>query len=167
MEYNIRYAELTDCKTLSIVKRQIWETTYRGIYPDEKLDNYNYKENEEKFINILNNENVEIYVVEVDNKIVGYMECGTPIRPFSNYEQEIGLLYLLKEFQGHGIGKELFMLGRDSIKRKGVNEFFISCNKYNVNAQKFYEKMGGKLVHVDEDKTDKSIPQIKYHYDIL
>ena len=72
MEYNIRYAELTDCKKLSIVKRQVWETTYRGIYPDEKLDNYDYKKHEEKFISIINNKNVELYVAEVENEIIRF-----------------------------------------------------------------------------------------------
>ena len=167
MEYNIRYAELTDCKKLSIVKRQVWETTYRGIYPDEKLDNYDYKKHEEKFISIINNKNVELYIAEVENEIIGYMECGTPIRPFSDYNQEIGLLYLLKEYQGYGIGKKLFLLGYSRIKEKGVNEFFISCNKYNLNGQKFYEKMGGKIIHIDEDNVDKSIPQVKFHYDVV
>jgi len=167
MEYNIRLAKLTDCGELSILKRQVWETTYRGIYPDEKLDNYDYKQNEEKFVNIINNKNVEFYIVEVNNRIIGYMSCGMPIRSFSNYNYEIGLLYLLKEYQGYGIGKKLFLLGYSRIKEKGVNEFFISCNKYNYNAQKFYEKMGGKIIHIDEDNVDKSIPQVKFHYDIL
>lgn len=168
MEYNIRYAQLNDCKNLAIVKRQVWETTYRGIYPDEKLDNYDYKEHEEKFIRIVNNKNVEIFVVEIDNKIIGYMECGIPIRSFLNYKYEIGLLYLLKEYQSYGIGKRLFKLGYERIKKKAkIKEFFISCNKYNTNAQKFYEKMGGKVVHIDEDNLDKSIPQVKYHYNIL
>ena len=167
MEFNIRYAELMDCKKLSMVKRKVWETTYIGIYPDEKLDNYDYKKNEEKFISIINNKNVELYVVESENKIIGYMECGTPIRPFSDYNQEIGLLYLLKEYQGYGIGKKLFLLGYSRIKEKGVNEFFISCNKYNLNGQKFYKKMGGKIIHIDEDNADKSIPQVKFHYDVV
>ena len=103
MEYNIRLAKFTDCSTLSIIKRKVWETTYRGIYPDEKLDNYDYRKHEEKFIDI---------------------------------------------------------------REKGVNEFFISCNKYNINGQKFYEKMGGKIINIDEDNIDKSIPQVKFHYDI-
>lgn len=166
MEYKIRLAKVEDCKSISIVKRKVWETTYRGIYPDEKIDSYNYKEQEEMFKSLVNNENIDLYVLEVKGEIMGYMDCGIPIRPFENYEQEIGLFYILKEFQRKGMGTELFKTAYENIKSKGYSRFFISCNKYNIPAQKFYEKMGGKIVHIDEDNENKSIPQIKYHYDI-
>lgn len=55
---------------------------------------------------------------------------------------------------------------RDEIKSNGYSEFFISCNKYNTNARKFYEKMGGKLIAEDEDNDNKRIVQVKYYYDI-
>ena len=45
-----------------------------------------------------------------------------------------------------------------------INLFLISCNKYNLPAQGFYEKMGGKKVYIDDDMGNKSIPQIKYEY---
>ena len=51
--YEIRKANYSDCQKLSLLKREIWETTYRGIYPDEKINNYNYAENEIKFKKII------------------------------------------------------------------------------------------------------------------
>lgn len=42
-DFKIRKALYSDCFNLSLLKREIWETTYRGIYPDEKIDNYDYK----------------------------------------------------------------------------------------------------------------------------
>ena len=53
--YEIRKANYSDCQNLSLLKREIWETTYRGIYPDEKINNYNYAENEIKFKKIIDN----------------------------------------------------------------------------------------------------------------
>lgn len=35
-----------------------------------------------------------------------------------------------------------------------------------MNARKFYEKMGGQLIAVDEDNENKRSVQVKYHYDI-
>lgn len=166
MDYEIRLAKKDDCKKLSKLKRDIWETTYRGIYPDEKIDNFNFEENEKKFLNIIENKNVELYVLVVEGKIVGYMSCGEPIRKFQNFKHEIGLLYIQQDFQGKGYGKILFEKGKESIKENGACEFFISCNKYNVNAQKFYEKMGGKIIHVDPDTGDKSCDQVKFLYNI-
>ena len=41
MDYIIRLATKEDCEGLAKLKRIVWESTYRGIYPDFKLDNYN------------------------------------------------------------------------------------------------------------------------------
>ena len=167
MDYNIRLATLNDARKLAEVKIACWETTYRGIYPDEKLDNYDVLKNAEKFETIISREDIDLYVVEVNGEIVGYMSCGVPVRSYADYEQEIGLLYLLKEFRGQGIGRELFELASSVIAMKGYDRFFISCNKYNEPAKRFYEAMGGVIVHSDDDNEDKSIPQVKYHYDIM
>lgn len=166
MEYNIRKATKDDVKNLSILKQKVWDETYRGIYSDDIIDNFDYEKSEENFKSIINNKKISFYVVEINEELVGYMDVGVPIRKFDNYEQEIGLLYLRKDFQKMGIGKELFALGYNEIKNNGYNKFFISCNKYNTNARKFYEKMGGQLVAEDDDNENKRIVQVKYHYDV-
>lgn len=165
-EYNIRFATEDDCEELSQLKHKVWDETYRGIYPDEKIDNFDYEKNKNTFIKIVNDPEIELYVVEYGGNLVGYMDYGTPYRPFGDYEQEIGLLYLLKKCQGTGLGRKLFNIAYNKIKEKGYKEFFISCNKYNYPAHKFYEKMGGTIIHIDEDNEDKSIPQVKFLYKI-
>lgn len=165
-EFEIRIAVYSDCRELSLLKREIWETTYRGIYPDEKIDNYDYLKNEEKFKNYIDNPNQLLYVVLNNDKIIGYIEFGEPSRPFKDFTQEIGLFYIKKDFQRHGIGRKLFNLAFDYIKSTGADKFFISCHKYNLNAQKFYEKMGGKVVYVDDDLANNGIPQIKFEYKV-
>lgn len=168
MNYKIRLANEKDIKNLAILKQKVWNETYRGIYSDDIIDNFDYEQAEERFLNIFNNDKISLYVVESNNELVGYMDVGIPIMKFENYQQEIGLLYLRKAFQKKGIGRELFILGYNEIKNNGYNEFFISCNKYNTNARKFYEKMGGKLVQEDDDNKhpNKRFIQVKYHYDI-
>ncbi len=166
MDYEIRLAKYTDVEELSKVKIACWKTTYRGIYPDSKFDEYDYDKNAQKFKNIIDNGDIDLYVVVVDDRLVGYMSCGVPIRGYNDYEQEIGLLYLLEECRGKGIGRDLFGLASQVIKMNGFDRFFISCNKYNEKARKFYEAMGGRLVEEDSDNEDKSLPQVKYHYDV-
>lgn len=161
---NIRKAIYSDCSNLSKLKREIWETTYRGIFPDEKIDNYDYEKNQKRFKGFIDNEKQELYVVENNNELVGYTEFGEPFRPFEDYEQEIGLFYIRKDYQRRGIGKKLFNLALDYIRGTGVSKFFISCHKYNTNAQEFYKKMGGKIVHVDEDYENDGSPQVKFEY---
>ena len=166
MEYRIRLATKKDAKDLAILKQKVWDETYRGIYNDDIIDHFDYEKSEKIFLELINHDKISLYVVESNYELVGFMDIGIPIREFREYEQEIGLLYLTKNFQKKGIGRELFILGYNEIKNKGYDKFFISCNKYNTNARKFYEKMGGKLVAVDEDNDNKRIVQVKYHYDV-
>ena len=164
MEYKIRKTTKNDVEELSRLKQIMWMQTYRGIYSDDIIDNFHYEKHKNKFLKLIDNPDINFYVVESDNKLIGYMTYGLPTRPFRDYEQEIGLLYLLKEYQRNGIGRELFNIAFNGIKEKGYKEFFISCNKYNVNAQEFYKKMGGEVIYIDEDNIDKSIPQMYFLY---
>lgn len=90
--YIIRLATEGDCSELSRLKHEVWDTTYRGIYPDEKIDNFDYDKNKNTFIKIVNNPEIELYVVECNGKIVGYMDYGTPHRPFGAYKMVNGCL---------------------------------------------------------------------------
>ena len=166
MEYDIRLATISDCLELSKLKHDVWNETYRGIYSDEKIDNFDYEKNKDKFVNMVKDPNVKLYVVLDDDRLIGYVEAGIPYRPYKDYKQEIGLLYLLKEYQGRGIGKKMFSVAYDTIKENGYDEFFVCCNKYNEKAQEFYKHMGGVVDEIDDNNNDKSIPQVKFLYKI-
>ena len=45
MSYIIRLAKEEDCNELSKLKPDVWNETYRGIYDDNKIDNFDYKKN--------------------------------------------------------------------------------------------------------------------------
>lgn len=162
-QIEIRIATEKDCRDLSILKRAVWETTYRGIYPDKKLDSYDIDLNENKFKSIVEKQAQKLFIVLENSRIVGYMSCGEILRPFDKYTHDIGLLYLLKDYQGKGLGSRLFNLAKDELQSQGITEFIVSCNKYNLSAQQFYTKMGGKIIKTDEDNDkDKSMPQVKF-----
>ena len=160
----IRIATDEDCRSLATLKRRVWETTYRGIYPDEKLDKYDIDLNENKFKNMIKQKSQKLFVVLNESEIIGYMSCGKIMRPFDDHTHDIGLLYLAKEYQGKGIGLDLFQFAKMELKNQGVTEFIVSCNKYNLPAQHFYKKMGGKIIKIEEDNEDKSIPQVKFQF---
>ncbi|MBO7151664.1 MAG: GNAT family N-acetyltransferase, partial [Clostridia bacterium] len=61
-----------------------------------------------------------------------------------------------------GIGRQLFDYAKEQLQNKGADRMELYCNKYNLPAQRFYEKMGCEVVSIDPDHPDKSIPQIKF-----
>ncbi|MCL2773238.1 MAG: GNAT family N-acetyltransferase [Oscillospiraceae bacterium] len=161
-----RIAAKEDCYEIAKLKGEVWNTTYRGIYSDKAIDNYDVEKNRQTFEKIIENPKISLYVAEDAGKIVGFISCGEPYRPFLQYKQDIGLFYILKEYQRIGIGKKLFSIAKADIINNGYNEFFVSVNKYNKNAIDFYIAMGGSIIHIDEDKEDKKDAQIKIHYTV-
>ena len=95
----------------------------------------------------------ELYVAKIDDKIVGLMSYGKPYNPFSDYQQSIGLLYILDELQRKGVGTTLFNIAKEGIKRNGFDKFFVTVHKLNEKGVSFYKKMGG--IEVKEDEEDK------------
>lgn len=155
-----RKAMPEDCYDLAVLKGIVWNTTYKGIYPDEKLTGYDAVRNEGIFQNIVSNPNIELYVAVDSDKIVGFMTCGKPYRPFQDFQQEIGLLYILKEYQRRGIGRTFFDIARNQVATSGNTKFFLSVNRRNFAAQKFYQAMDGTVIYEDET-------QIKYKYQLF
>jgi len=49
----IRNAVISDCYNLSVLKRDVWVTTYQGIYPKEKLEGYDIEKNKKIFENMM------------------------------------------------------------------------------------------------------------------
>lgn len=160
IDMQIVLASIDDSKELSYLKKQVWETTYRGIYDDSKIDNYDYKKREEKFKMLISSSEQEVYVCKDKNKIVGYMVVGKALHEnLEGYELTINDLGIEQSYRKQGIGRMFFEI----IKSKN-KKFFNCCNYYNTNARKFYERMGGTIVKESIDENDKSHCQVYYVY---
>ncbi len=151
MNITFRKATIADCYALAVLKGIVWNTTYKGIYSDDTLANYDIPKNQAIFESIVANPDIELYVAECDQQIIGLMTCGKPFKPFRHYEQEIGLLYILKAYQRRGIGKSFFNIARNQTLKQGHTEFLVSVNKQNSNAISFYLAMGGMII-LEDDK---------------
>lgn len=80
------------------------------------------------------------------------MPCGKPYKPFQDFHQEIGMLYVLKEYQRQGIGKTFFDIARKQVAQNGHSKFCAAVNKKNYEAQKIYRAMGGNLISADKSQ---------------
>lgn len=142
----IRNARRDECRELAKIKGEVWNTTYRGIYADTALDNYDVEKNTHIFQQIYNNPGIELFLAEVSGRIVGLMTCGNMFQPVEGFNQEIGLLYVLKEYQGMGIGRRFLETAKETVRRNGYDRFLVSVNSQNRNAISFYKRMGGQEI---------------------
>ena len=146
----VRRAKLGECQELARIKGEVWKTTYRGIYADAALDNYDVEKNTRILEQIWNTPGIELFLAEVDGKIVGLMTCGNLYKPVEGFDQEVGLLYILKEYQRIGIGRKFLNTAAEIVRRNGYDRFLVSVNSRNLDAIRFYERTGGFEIHGED-----------------
>lgn len=152
MPETIRYRLATeeDCLALARLKRQVWNTTYRGIYPDATLDGYDVEKNRLILQTIVASPEIDLYMAEHGERPIALMTCGKPFRPVEPYRQEVGMLYVLREYQRQGVGKQLLSIAAEQARSRGFDAYVVSVNRLNLPAIAFYRALGGQLIHEDE-----------------
>jgi len=144
LSVSFRIAEPFEYKELSSLRQKVWATTYRGIYPDDIIDNFDYAFHNEKDLFRITSDEFTVYFIEEENEKIGYLILQ---KKDILYVQS---LYLLKEHRGKGIGKLAFEKIRGFCKEKGYKRFYLGCHPQNEKALGFYLKMGGVITSRDE-----------------
>lgn len=85
------------------------------------------------------------YVAVIDNTIIGFITYFEAKEDKYTGFGEIGAFYILKSFQGIGIGKKLFSKAFEDLIIKGFKNVIIKCVKENPTV-KIYEHLGGKII---------------------
>ncbi len=159
---NITFAEAKpeEAHFLSEMRRKVWLTTYRGIYPDKMLDEFDYEFHDKKNLFWINSEEFSVYFICADNKITGYLilQNRNPL-----YVQS---LYLLEEFRGKGIGRKTFEFVREFCKENKIEKFYLGCHPENKKALGFYEKMGGIITARDEGHKNNNENSVKIEFKV-
>lgn len=147
IEHVIRKMKKSDCKDVTHVITIAWNETYRGIVPDDILDNMysNEEERTNNFINRFNKNDNHQFVLEVDNKIVGYMNVGKSYDKEYDNCGEIHAIYIINGYKGHGYGKEMIEAGINELKSMNYDKMLIGCLVGNPTNE-FYKHIGGKFI---------------------
>jgi GNAT superfamily N-acetyltransferase len=141
----IRPAQIDDAHNIARVHVDTWRTTYVGIVPDEHLASLSYERSQANWIKYLTHpQNGTAFVAEIEGQIVGITSCGPLDEPLADYDSELYVLYVLKSYQGMGLGKLLVKYVVDYLKSKGFHSMVIWVLKDNP-ACRFYESLGGQL----------------------
>ena len=147
MNYLIRKRTKEDCASVAHVVTVAWNETYTGIVNDDFLNGL-YENEEQRANNSYNKFNEEDnhqLVLEVDNKVVGFVNVGdTDDTDYDNCG-ELHAIYIISDYKGYGFGKKLFKAGIEELKRMGYDKMLIGCIDGNPSKE-FYKHMGGKLI---------------------
>ena len=85
----------------------------------------------------------DIYVAIVNNKIVGFV--NSDMDPDTKNQAWINEFWILKDYQGKGIGKRFMTEIEDIYKKKGAKIFKLVANTRKGGARGFYKKLNYKL----------------------
>lgn len=161
----IRKAILTDAKGIAKVHVDSWKTTYTNIVPAEYLNNLTYESREQMWTNAIPYGGV--YVAESsDGIIVGFSKGGKERSgKYIGYDGELYAIYILKEYQGKGIGTALVKPIIDEMNGMGINSMVVLVLEDNTSRQ-FYESLGGKKIDtVEVDIGGKKLSELVYGWD--
>ena len=149
-----------DAQTIIELRKQIWATTYRGIYPDSMIDDFDYPWHLEKELQRIRHPEYRVYRIVKDDRSIGYL---------STRKTDVVILqslYILEEYQHQGIGRIAFDFVKQYCIEKGADSFVCHCLPENWNARKFYEKMGGKLIGEDMDNEESWMNSVIYRFPV-
>jgi GNAT superfamily N-acetyltransferase len=144
----IRQATRLDYRGIAKVQVDSWKTTYAGIVPDAYLKSLNYDDKEKIWTRILEQgfEYSCTYVVENEsNEIIGFASGGKERSGKYTFDAELYTIYLLKGYQGNGLGKRLFSIVCSDLYEKGYSSLLVWFLKDNPS-RKFYESLKPEIV---------------------
>lgn len=142
---DIRVATIEDAEGIAFVHVNAWKETYRGLMPDSILDGLSVQQRTLTWSNRLNDPHDpyhRILVAEAKDKIVAFASYGKELASDPEHEGELFAIYVLKEFQGQGIGRSLVRRVAEGLQAMNITSMLVwvlADNPY----QKFYERLGG------------------------
>ncbi|OQP07760.1 GNAT family N-acetyltransferase [Geobacillus sp. 46C-IIa] len=142
----IRKADLTDAPAIAAVHVESWKTTYRGIVPDAYLETLAVEEKQTLWEKGLSQADHSVFVAEENGRVVGFISGGRNRAsggPAAQYDGELYAVYLLKEAQGKGLGRQLVQASARDLAQNGIHSLVVWVLAANPS-RGFYERLGGK-----------------------
>lgn len=169
--FTIRDAELDDVSGIADVHIASWHSTYRGIVADDFIDNLTQASSEQRWAKILSDKDrtslIKI-VIDDGERIVGFAVGGRERDGDQNYDAELYAIYLLKEYQGQGIGRLLLSDVVRGLVKKSFTSMLVWALRDNHSARKFYKALGGTECRQRMyDIGGISYPDVAYGWDNL
>ncbi len=142
-QFEIRKAIAGDELSIAKVHIQSWQETYKGILPQNYLDNLPNKMNErtQMWTSAIANPQRWTWVATINTEIVGFTIFGPPRDKDRDGFIELGAIYLLEEYKNMGIGISLLLSGFNFFHSQGYKKSYCWVLKGNSTI-KFYEKTG-------------------------
>jgi ribosomal protein S18 acetylase RimI-like enzyme len=160
----IRPASAADAGAIAHVHRESWRTTYTGILPLDVIEGHAGRRSEEAWRARLGHRGpVEAtWIALRRGEVVAFASCGPARHLLEGLEAEVYALYVLRDHQRQGTGRELLRACAAHFVRNGLFGFYLWVLKAN-RARLFYETLGGEEIGAKSEQLGlHSFSQVAY-----
>ncbi len=148
--FDVRKAQPGDEKAIADVQIRAWKETYRSILPAPLATPWENNDLERIWrdrIARTQNSSTTIVVADAvadsDDTVVGFGICGKGRDRVLPATAEIPLLYILRQFHGHGLGRRLMRSLASHACESGHSTTGLWVLSANEQAVRFYRALGG------------------------
>lgn len=145
----IRKAYPEDAAGITAVHVKTWQTTYRGIVPDDYLDNIQALNWLERWQRDLSEPEPHQFAFVAEDKenstIAGFVWGGPERNNDPIYRGELYIIYILQTYQQRGLGRLLVQALVRSLLEVGISSLLLWVMDANPG-RSFYEALGGRRV---------------------
>ncbi|WP_366296680.1 GNAT family N-acetyltransferase [Paenibacillus sp. AN1007] len=164
----IREAVMNDAEGIAKVHVDSWRTTYHEIIPEKFLNSLSYEQRTELWIeNIGKTDDFVILAENTEGKIVGFADCWKRETNTVTDAVDLTSIYILKAYQGIGLGKQLLKHIFHHSNALGYQRIFVNVLEDN-KTRYFYEHYGAHLYESVQVKIGgKVLNELVYEWDNL
>ncbi len=141
----VRAAVAEDAPGIGAVHVRSWQSAYRGLMPRDFLGGLDADRRGRGWAARLGKPlppRESVLVGDVDGAVVGFAAAGPCRDEDSASAGEVWAIYLLEEWWGHGIGRELLAASIRALHAAGFAEAVLWVLDSNHRALRFYETSG-------------------------
>lgn len=143
MNLTIRKAVPDDAHDYSDAHIASWRYAYKGIVPDDYLDNLSVEVRTERFRQSFAESTNMLYLCAVyEEKIVGILIINPSRDEDLPDAGEVSAIYLRPEYIGKGFGRMMMDYAVETLHQQGFDSIIVWALEDNARACRFYEKCG-------------------------
>ncbi|MGE7184258.1 N-acetyltransferase family protein [Peribacillus sp. NPDC006672] len=141
----IRRAIEEDVNGIANVHINSWQTTYKGILPDQYLSSLNLEARRKNWLRNLKMLHNATFVAEnAHGEIIGFAAGGPEQTNDPHIQGEVYAIYILKEYQRQGFGRQMINAVIHELIRMEHKNLIIWALKDNPSCG-FYKALGGQV----------------------
>lgn len=167
---HVRRATADDAAGIARVHVDSWRQSYAGVVSEAFLEDLSYERRQSYWSKHLSapDSSTVVYVATVEEQgVVGFVAAGPEQGEIDGFDGELFAIYLLRSYQGRGLGRVLLHAGAAHLQSAGYDSMLLWVLEANPS-RGFYERFGGEVVGEKQIGVgDQRLPAVAYGWQSL